>query len=226
MRSSVPVVFAALLFAVPLAGCRQSSTAPSSSGSPSGTPVILGTVPSQPALNNVAQTVQVNGHDFETGMTATVTRPDGGSVAFLTSDLRQLSTSSFQLLLVLDVAGTYRLEARNVNGQSSPPFALFVGGAAQGSLTLTSVTPATTVAAPQPQAIFVSGANFDSSLEAILTGPDSVMNFYPATAMTGLTSTSFSLNVIFDKVGTYSLVVRNSSNSTSNSATIDVRRTF
>jgi hypothetical protein len=213
---------AALIAALSLSGCKKTSTSPSS-GAPSGTPVILGTVPSQPSLSQLPQTLLVNGHDFDLGLTATLLRPDGRSTAFINSELRQLTTSSFQISAVLDLAGEYQLEVRNQGGQVSAPFTLRVGGAAQGVLTLTSVTPSFFFRSTSPQAIFVSGTNFDNTLEAILTAPDSVMNFYPATAMTGLNSTSFSLNVVFDRRGTYTLVVRNSSNSTSNPLTIEVQ---
>jgi len=215
------VIAAAMTFP----GCRKSSTEPSS-GAPSGTPVILGTVPSQPSLSDQSQLILVSGHDFDTGLVATMQRPDGRLITFLNSDLRQLTSSSFQVLVLLDVPGNYQLELRNPGGQVSAPFTLAVGSATQGTLTLTSVSPSTTISGFQPQAIVVSGQNFDASLEAILTGPDSLMNFYPSSAMSGLNSTTFSLNVILDKIGTYTLVVRNSSNSTSNPLTIDVRRTF
>lgn len=205
--------------------CKRSSTSPSS-GAPSGTPAILGTIPSQPSLSDLAQIVQVTGHDFENGMIATMLRPDGRSLSFINSDLRQLTTSSFQLSVVLDVAGDYQLEVRNAGGRVSSPYTLPVRGAAQGTLTLTGVSPQFTIASSQLQGLVVFGSNFDASLEAILTAPDSLMTFYPSAAMTGLNSTSFSLNVVLDKVGTYSLVVRNSSNSTSNPLTIDVQRTF
>jgi len=219
------LTLAAIAALLPIAGCNNTTTGPSS-GSPSGTPVVLGTIPSQPSLSDLPQVIQVNGHDFDTGMTASVQRPDGRPLSFVAGDLRQFTSSSFQVSVVLDVAGNYTLELKNASGLTSPPFTLTVGSAAQGSLTLTSVTPSTTVASASPQGIVVSGANFDASLEVLLTAPDSSTTFYESAAMTGLNSTSFSLNVVLSRVGTYTLVVRNSSNSTSNPLTIDVRRTF
>ena len=49
------------------------------------------------------------------------------------------------------------------------------------------------------------------------------MTFYGARFLAGLNATSFALNATFDKVGTYSVVVSNSSSSISNALTIDVR---
>ncbi len=213
------------LAALAVSGCKSSSTAPSS-GAPSGTPVLLGTVPSQPSLSQLTQPLQVNGHDFETGMVATMQRPDGRILSFITSDLRELTATSFQLSLVFDLAGDYHLEVKNVGGQVSAPFTVTVRPAEQGTLTLTTVAPSTALVGQQPQALFISGTNFDASLEAILTAPDSSQSFYTSAAMTGLDSTSFSLNVVLDKIGVYSLVVRNAANSISNALTIDVRRTF
>ena len=225
VRSAVGLVIGAVVVSLAAAGCKNNSTEPSS-GAPSGTPVILGTVPSQPSLNDAPQLLQVTGHDFSTGMVATMLRPDGRVLSFITSDLRQLTSNSFELSVVFDLAGDYHLELKNVGGQVSPSFTFTVRPAEQGTLTLTSVAPATTLVGAQPQVLFVSGTNFDGSLEALLTAPDSSMSFYPSAAMTGLTSTSFSLNVTLNRVGVYSLTVRNAANSVSNAVTIDVRRTF
>ncbi len=206
-----------------LGGCSKSATSPTS-GSPSGTPAILSTSPSQPSLSEVPQLVTVQGHDFETGMVGTLSRPDGLVLSLVANDFKQLNASSFQLSLTLDVSGDYHLQVRNVSGQTSSPFAISVRPAAQGSLTLTGVSPDSTFVSNQQQGINVFGTNFDSTLEAILTGPDSLQSFYNSSAMAGLNSTSFALNVILNKVGTYSLVVRNGSNSVSNSWLIDVHR--
>jgi hypothetical protein len=218
-------VFSALLLLLVLGGCARSSTSPSS-GSPSGTPDILGTSPSQPSLSDAPQVITVFGHDFETGLVGTWSRPDGLVLSFVASDFKTLSATSFQLSVTLNLVGEYRLQVKNLSGLTSSSFTVSVLPAAQGSLTLISVSPTTAVASSQQQALLVSGTNFDSTLEAILTAPDSSPSFYYSTAMAGLSSSSFGLNVVLDKVGTYSLVVRNGSNSVSNSLTIDVRRTF
>jgi hypothetical protein len=208
-----------------LGGCARSTTSPSS-GSPSGTPGILGTSPSQPSLSDSPQVLTVLGHDFETGLVGTWSRPDGLVLSLVASDFRALSASSFQLSVTLNLVGDYQVQVKNLSGQTSSPYTVRVLPAGQGTLTLISVSPTTAVASSQQQALLVSGTNFDMTLEAILTGPDSLQSFYNSSQLAGLSSTSFGLNVIMDKVGTYSLVVRNGSNSVSNALTIDVRRTF
>lgn len=208
-----------------LAGCTQTTTSPTG-GAPSGTPAILGTSPSQPSLSDATQLITVLGHDFETGIVGTWSRPDGIVLSLVSTDFKALSSSSFQLSVTLNVLGDYQLQVKNTGGQTSSPFTVSVRPASQGALTLTSVSPTTAVASSQPQALVVSGSNFDSTLEAILTAPDSSQSFYNSAQMAGLNATSFGLNVILNKVGTYSLVVRNGSSSVSNSLTIDVRRTF
>ena len=225
LRTVLTILIGAVVLSLGATGCKSSSTEPSG-GAPSGTPAILGTAPSQPSLSQAAQMLAVTGHDFTTGMVATILRPDGRVLSFLASDLIALTSTSFELSVVFDLAGDYRLELKNVGGQISSPFTITVRPAEQGTLTLTSLSPATTLSGPQPQAIFVSGTNFDGSLEAILTAPDSTLSFYPSSSMTGLTSNSFSINLILNKVGVYSLSVRNAANSVSNSLTIDVRRSF
>jgi hypothetical protein len=218
-------VFFALTSILALGGCARSPSAPSG-GSPSGTPAILGTQPSQPTLSETPQLLTVLGHDFETGLVGTWSRPDGLVLSFVASDFRALSATSFQLSVTLDKVGDYQLQVKNLSGQTSSPFTVTARPAAQGALTLVSVSPTTAVASTQQQAIVVNGTNFDSTLEAILTAPDSSQSFYNSTQMAGLSSTSFGLNIIMDRVGTYSLVVRNGSNAVSNAVTIDVRRTF
>jgi hypothetical protein len=159
-------------------------------------------------------------------MVGTLTRPSGSVLSLASSDLKNLTTTSFQISVVLDVSGDYQLLVKNSNGLSSAPYTIPVRPAAQGTLNLISVSPSTLTASSQLQAIFVTGTNFDGTLEAIITGPDSLSNFIPSAAMAGLTTTSFSLNYVFDKVGVYSLAVRNGSAAVSNLLTIDVRRTF
>jgi hypothetical protein len=219
------LAFATLTSLLVLGGCARSATSPSG-GSPSGTPEILGTSPSQPSLSDASQVLTILGHDFETGMIGTWSRPDGLVLSFVATDFKSLSATSFQLSVTLNLVGDYRLEVKNLSGETSSPFTVSVLPAAQGALTLISVSPTTAVASNQQQALNVSGTNFDSTLEAILTAPDSSLNFYNSAQMAGLSSSSFALNVILDKVGTYSLVVQNGSNSVSNALTIDVRRTF
>ena len=204
-------------------GCKGSATQPSS-GSPSGTPAIVSTSPSLPSLSETPQLLTVSGHDFETGIVGTLTTPTGVGLTLDTSEFRQLTATSFQLSVIFDVAGNYSLQLKNTNGSVSTPWTVTVGSATQGALTLTFVSPTTTVANTQPQAIVVNGVNFDPSLTAIITAPDSLQSFYGPELMSGLNSTSFALNVIFDKVGTYTIVVRNSANSVSNSVTVDVRK--
>ena len=223
MRLLIPA--ATLVGLLTLGGCSKSSTEPSS-GSPSGSPVILSTTPSQPNLSDAQQIVSVLGHDFETGLVGSLQRPDGRLQSLAASDMCQLTATSFQLFLILDASGDYHLQVKNPSGQTSAPYTVTVRPAAQGSLTLISVSPSTAVASSLPQALIVNGTNFDSTLEAILTAPDSSQGFYTSAAMAGLNASSFALNVTLAQVGTYSLVVRNGSNSISNSLTIDVRRTF
>jgi hypothetical protein len=222
LRVVVPILAVAALLST---ACAKSTTQPSS-GSPSGSPVILGTSPSQPSLSDAPQILNVVGHDFETGLVGSLNRPDGRSLQFVAADFHQLTATAFQLSVTLDIAGDYQLQVKNASGQTSPQFTISVRPAAQGSLTLITVSPTTTLASAIPQAINVSGLNFDSTLELILTAPDSTQSFYNSAAMAGLSSNAFSLNVTMDKVGTYSIVVRNASNSISNALTIDVRRTF
>lgn len=215
--------FLALTSLLALGGCSGSTTSPSS-GSPSGTPAITGTSPSQPSQSDVPQILSVFGHDFETGLVGAWSRPDGSSLALVAGDFRSLSPTSFQVSVTFNVVGDYQLQVKNVSGLTSSPFSVSVRPAAQGTLTLTSVSPSFAVASQFSVTLNVSGANFDSTLQATLTAPDGSPNFFNSAQMAGLTSTSFALNVVLDKVGTYSLVVENGSNSRSNAVTIDVRK--
>jgi hypothetical protein len=212
------------LVAALLAGC-STSTSPTS-GTPSGSPGILTVSPSQPSISDIPQSLSFSGSNFEQGLVGAITRPGGTVVALSASDIRNVTTTSFQVNVTLDVVGDYQLQVKNPSGLSSSPFTISVRPAAQGSLTLNSVSPATVLTSSQQQAIFVIGTNFDSTLEAIIIAPDSSQSFYTSASMAGLTSTSFGLNVVFDKVGFYTLTVRNGSNSTSNLLTIEARRSF
>ena len=212
----------AIAIGATVAGCGETPTQPSS-GSASGTPVLTGTSPAQPPLSTSPQLLDVMGNQFGSGLVATIVKPDGQLLTYAAAAVRNLTPTSFEISVVLDAPGNYQLRVTNPSGAVSNSLNLPVGSALQGILTLTAVAPSTLPVNLQPQTIFVTGMNFDTSLQATLTAPGGAVSFYGPGLLAGLNATSFSLSATFDKVGAYSIVVSNNSSSISNALTIDVR---
>ena len=66
------------------------------------------------------------GTNFQTGVTATLTLPDGSNVTVSGSAIVGSSATAFKMMVVLPTAGNYRVRAVNPSGQTSDAFAFVV----------------------------------------------------------------------------------------------------
>ena len=76
----------------------------------------------------------------------------------------------------------------------------------------------------EPQVLPVSGTQFEPGLIATLEAPLGVSTTFPASAISDLTPTSFTIGVTLDEPGTYLLTVRNRGGARSQPAPIVVKR--
>src|SRR4051794_38905363 len=211
-----------LMLAIASASCSKNSpVSPTSNSGAGGTgisPVITATVPVRPIISDAPQLLRVTGQDFETtNLTFILTKPNGSSVTYVGSDVREAAASSFAVAALLDIPGDYRLEVRSF-GLFSPAYTMPVRSPESGDIVLLGFSPQLITLSSQPQSIAVSGRNFDTTLIATLTAPDGAMEIPLGLSTSG--STSFILTHIFTKVGTYALSVSNSAGNTSNVITL------
>ena len=88
-------------------------------------PFISGISPSSPIATVGNQNVAVNGANFLSGLTVTVTFPSGGSATLSGSQILNVTGSSFTMVINFNGnAGSYSIRVNNPNGRSSNPFGL------------------------------------------------------------------------------------------------------
>ena len=80
-------------------------------------PSITGVSPASPTVSAAARTLTVTGANFQTGLTLTVTPPRFGLTAL--PQLQSVTSTSFQVTLVLAVVGTYTFQVQSPSGEKS-----------------------------------------------------------------------------------------------------------
>jgi hypothetical protein len=95
------------------------------------TPVVLQTVPAVPAPASLPQTIEIDGRDFQTGLSVILWTPDGGTAEFKEKAIQGQSETAFKVTVLLNREGTYAVTVTNRDGGVSPPFAFRVKAGAQ-----------------------------------------------------------------------------------------------
>jgi hypothetical protein len=85
-------------------------------------PAISAISPSNPTAKPDSQTVSVLGSNFQSGLTVTVVRPGGATSTLSGSQIQNVTSGSFQLIITLGDAGAYSLRVTNPNGHQSNTF--------------------------------------------------------------------------------------------------------
>jgi hypothetical protein len=83
------------------------------------TPTVTGTSPQTPTAGTALQGVYVAGTGFQTGLTVTLTAPDGTSTTASGSSIVVGSSVIFKMTVVLPIAGNYTIVVNNPTGPSS-----------------------------------------------------------------------------------------------------------
>jgi len=83
---------------------------------------ITGVSPAVPVMSASAQTVTITGTGFQSGLTLTITPPMPPTQALLTftgSQVLSLTSTSFQVSVMLPMVGAYSFQVQNANGDKS-----------------------------------------------------------------------------------------------------------
>jgi hypothetical protein len=186
-----------------------------SAGAAVSTPVILQIVPAAPVPASWPQAIEIDGHDFQAGLSAMLWTPDGGTVEFKDKAIQGQSDAAFHITAVLDREGTYRLVVTNRDGGVSPPFAFRVAGGPQSaSPVIDDVTPRDLRRDRTAQDLRVTGRGFTPGLQVRLTDP--LGKDVTDVTVSRIASGSFDLRVLLASAGDYQLAVVNSSGVVSN----------
>ena len=198
---------------------------PSSPISPSGvTPRVTSVAPAQIIQSDAPQSITVNGLNFVTGLTATLTDPSGNTRSFGGGDIQAIQTNSFQITATFAAAGSYSLQVKESTGTTSDPFAFAVQSQA-GSTTpqISDINPGSALHSNNPQFLTINGAQFASSLTVTLIDPTGQPTQLIGAIVGIVTPTQFQVIVTLTRVGAYSLFVTNPSGEISNTVSLPVQ---
>lgn len=180
------------------------------------TPSITSIVPSSPVATVGNQNVTVNGSNFVTGLTVTVTFPNGTSGTLSGSQITSVTPTSFVMVIDFNnVPGAYSIRVNNPGGTQSNSFGFSVQP--QATPSITSISPLSPVATVGNQNVTVNGTNFVSGLTVTVTFPNGSTGTLSGSQITNVTSSSFVMVIDFNNVpGAYSIRVNNPGGSQSN----------
>ncbi|MGH9847384.1 MAG: alpha/beta fold hydrolase, partial [Blastocatellia bacterium] len=121
-------------------------------------PVIIGITPSSPIATRGDQNVQVNGNNFQSGLSVTAFFPSGGARVLSGTQIRNLSSMSFTLVIDFNGnPGSYSIQVSNPNGRLSNQFGFTVS--AEPTCSLPAITQ-------QPNSAVFNGAPVTLSVAA------------------------------------------------------------
>lgn len=203
-------VLAAVLVALAVVGATACSSKADGPTGPSGaSPRITGINPNVVQPSTLAQTITVQGETFVNGLTLEVTSPLGTSVSLGGNAIQGLASNAFQVDVVFDVAGNYKLQVRNANGLQSDTFEFQVGSPADSGPQITNISPATVVRGNQPVLVVLQGRNLTVDSVIMMTPPSGVGIVLGGNQIVSIASTEIDLNIVLNAAGTYTFTVTN-----------------
>jgi hypothetical protein len=175
-------------------------------------PVITSVAPSVPIAAPNDQTMTVHGMRFQSGLTVSVTW-NGGGATLSGTQIQNVSSTSFRMIITLGNPGEYTIRANNPSGQQSNPFSFTAQPPAPR---ITSVSPNSPIAGPTDQTMTVVGEGFQTGLTVLVTwnGGGATLS---GTQIQNVSSTSFRMIITLGSPGQYTIRVNNPNGQQSNS---------
>jgi hypothetical protein len=191
-------------------------------------PVISAVAPQAPARSATAQALTITGVNFSAGLSLTVVDPDGRKTNHTGAAIQARSATSFKVSVVLAARGAYTLIVTNPDGAASDPFVLKntteaePPAQARPAPKIDRVLPGEVTKDPQPQTLAVTGDHFAQGLSVSLTDPIGTVFVIKGSALGTVTATSFTMSLVIEMAGEYTVMVTNPSGESSNTVMIKV----
>jgi hypothetical protein len=197
--------------------------APGSGAKPlASTPAILSVTPVSPAPAKDPQMLRIGGQDFQAHLKLIVTTPGGGTMELKDEAIQQQRQASFQVAVLIAMAGKYSLVVTNPDGGMSAPFVLEARAVAKPPTpVIQRILPDAINKSPEPQNLTVEGQNFGPGVRVTVTDPLGVEVLDPV--VREVSTSAFKLSVKLETAGPYNLVVSNATGAVSNVAMITVK---
>ena len=187
----------------------------------SNSPSISSISPTTPTASGTDQNVTVNGTNFQPGLTATVTFPNGGNAVLSGTQIQNVTATSFTMRITLGNAGNWNLKVENPNGSPSNVFAFTVQSGVQPPV-IFSINPTTPTASNTNQDVLVIGNNFQPNLSVSITFPSGGGTTLTGTQIQNVTATSFIMRATLNAAGNWAIQVNNNSGGQSSIFTFSV----
>ncbi|MCC6363105.1 MAG: hypothetical protein IT165_06240 [Bryobacterales bacterium] len=178
------------------------------------TPTISSITPTTPVASADDQTVTVSGTGFQSGLTVTAYLPGGGTGLLQGSQIQNVTSNSFQLIIKLGNPGSWGIQV-NQSSQTSNRWNFTVASSPHiNNITPTSVSPSTFN-------LTINGTGFDlGAIDRIYFGS----NLVGSGAIQSRTGTQIVVqeNLSTATPGTYTVKVRNSDGTESNGVSLTI----
>ncbi|HMT09438.1 MAG TPA: M23 family metallopeptidase, partial [Pyrinomonadaceae bacterium] len=175
-------------------------------------PTISSINPASPCVNGNDQNVTVSGSNFVSGLTVTVFLPAGGPVTLSGSQIQSVTSTSFVMVITLNLQGNYGIRVNNPSGAQSNTFNFTT----QHCVSISSIAPSTPTVNNSDQNIVVNGTGFVSGLTVTVFIPGGTQVTLSGTQIQSVSSTSFTMTITLNVVGTYGIRVNNPNGNLSN----------
>lgn len=170
--------------------------------------------PQNPIAGSSDRELTVNGSNYQHGLTATVTFPNGQTATLSGTQIQNVTPTSFTMRITLGNPGTWSLRVNNPDRGQSNVFPFTVQPNIQ-TPTVFSIYPTIPVSAPSDQDIVVSGANFRPGLTVDVSFPDGGGTTLSGSQIQNVTETSFIMRATLNAPGAWSIKVKNTDNQVS-----------
>src|SRR2546428_667291 len=183
-------------------------------------PTISSISPTTPTRSDSDQSVQVFGSNFQSGLTVTVFIPGGGTATLSGSQIQSVTSTSFTMVITLNVAGQYGIRVNNPGGQQSNTFNFNVQAA---NPSISSISPSSPTRSDNNQNVSVFGTNFQSGLTVTVFIPGGGTATLSGSQIQSVTSSSFTMVITLNVVGQYGITVNNPGGHQSNTFNFNVQ---
>jgi len=127
-------------------------------------PLVNSLLPGNPARKDTDQNVVINGSGFQPNLTVTLFFPGGGSTTLSGDQIQNLNSTSFTLVVTLNVTGTYGMRVNNPDGGQSNVFNF-------QTMKITSTSPTSPPRSNSDQSVDVNGSGFQPNLTVTVFFP-------------------------------------------------------
>ncbi|MGH9840903.1 MAG: hypothetical protein ACREEM_19180, partial [Blastocatellia bacterium] len=173
-------------------------------------PTISSISPASPTATVGNQNVQVNGSNFQAGLTVTVFFPGGGTGTLSGAQILNVSAASFTMVINFNGnPGSYSIRVNNPNGSQSSVFN-FTAQQQVVNPTISSISPASPTATVGNQNVQVNGGNFQAGLTVTVFFPGGGTGTLSGAQILNVSATSFTMVINFNgNPGSYGIRVNN-----------------